>query len=233
MARTLHAELTPTTGLTICTSDRSDGSLRVTEPCFLDHLAQLWSTPADVTWLKQVHGDRIVVVEKPGEHVGSEADGAFTTEVGVTLAITTADCAPIVIAAADDRSRALAIVHAGWRGLLAGIIERAARMVAAEVPDGQRYTFCGPCIGPDHYEFSAHDLAPLVERYGEPVRSRTVAGTESLDLFAGVTTALETSGFPTPSRPPTTAARSYFSHRTGGADRSSGRMLTLARLLHT
>lgn len=232
MAHTITRRLGPT-DLSIHMSDRSDGSLRVTEQSFSSNLARFWADPADLTWLRQVHGDRIITVEHPGQFCGAEADGAFTTKIGPALAISTADCAPVVIAASDGANTALAMVHAGWRGLLAGIVEQGCRMVLDAVPDGTRFAYCGPCIGPDVYEFSDADLLPLIERYGDEVRSHTEFGTESLDLFAGVAVALARSGFRPPQRPPSTADPQYFSHRTGDDDRSSGRMLTVARMLHT
>ncbi|MFW2380814.1 MAG: polyphenol oxidase family protein [Acidimicrobiales bacterium] len=232
MARTISERL-GFVDLSIQMSDRSDGSLRVTEPSFPSNLDRFLSDTAGLTWLRQVHGDRIITVEQPGQFSGAEADGAFTTEIGPALAISSADCAPVVIAASDGPNTALAMVHAGWRGLLAGIVEKGCQMVLDAVPDGTRLAYCGPCIGPDSYEFSGADLVPLAERYGDAVRSRTESGTESLDLFAGVALALVRSGFRPPPRPPSTADPQYFSHRTGGDDRSSGRMLTVARLLHT
>ncbi len=232
MARNVAARL-DRTEVVIRTSDRNDGSLRVTESTFADNLKRFSAPVADVTWLRQVHGDTITTVSCPGEHAGIEADGAFTTELGVSLAVTTADCAPIVMAASDGNTQALAVVHAGWRGLMAGIIEKGAHMIISAVPEGRRFAFCGPCIGPEHYEFSGNDLEPIVVRYGDAVRSQTAAGSLSLDLFAGVACALDRSGFPTPTRPPSTAGPAYFSHRTGTGVRKSGRMLTVAQLLHT
>ncbi len=221
------------TEILIRTSDRNDGSLRVTESTFAHNLKRFSAPTADVTWLRQVHGNTIVTVSRPGEHAGIEADGAFTTELGVSLAVTTADCAPIVMAASDVHTQALAVVHAGWRGLMAGIIEKGAQMVISAVPEGRRYAFCGPCIAPEHYEFSAWDLEPIAATYGDAVRSHTTKGTTALDLFAGVSCALDRSGFPPPQRPPSTAGRVYFSHRTGVGVRKTGRMLTMAQLFHT
>jgi copper oxidase (laccase) domain-containing protein len=232
LARTTTGRLNRTE-VVIRSSDRSDGSLRVTEAAFVGNLKRFSAPVEDVTWLRQVHGDTIVTVSRPGEHAGTEADGAFTTETGVSLALTTADCAPIVMAASDGHTQALAVVHAGWRGLLAGIIEKGSQMIISAVPEGQRFAFCGPCIGPGHYEFSTGDLELIAAHYGDVVRSHTIAGTSSLDLFAGVACALDRSGFPTPPRPPSTAGSDYFSHRTGTGVRKTGRMLTMAHLLHT
>ncbi|NNE95740.1 MAG: polyphenol oxidase family protein, partial [Acidimicrobiales bacterium] len=196
MARTLSRPLHGGTGIEITISDRNDGSLRVTEPDFAQRLALFWGDPVPLTWLRQVHGEEIVIVTAPGARSGSEADGAFTELPNAPLAVTVADCAPVVIAAAGSSSQALAVVHAGWRGLMAGIIEKAAVMVVAAAPDGERFTFCGPCIGADDYQFSATDLVPIAERYGPTVVSRTRHGGPALDLFAGVSCALSRSGFP-------------------------------------
>lgn len=231
MARTIDQPVAGGTRIEITISDRDDGSLRVTEPDFARRLARFWGDPTSPTWLRQVHGDEIVIVHSPGDQTGSEADGAFTVEASVPLAVTVADCAPVVIAAAGPSSRALAVVHAGWRGLIAGIVERGAEMVSDAVPEGNRFAFVGPCIGADDYRFSEIDLAPIAERYGPGVVSRTRRGEPALDLFAGVRCALTRSGFPEPDRPPSTADATYYSHRTGRTIRKTGRMMIVARLI--
>jgi copper oxidase (laccase) domain-containing protein len=89
----------------------------------------------------------------------------------------------------------VAAVHAGWRGLLAGVIERAAEAMrglgASEIG-----AFVGACIGPECYEFSAVDLEPIAARLGPSVASRTASGSLALDLRAGVHRALEASAVP-------------------------------------
>ncbi|MCG2583009.1 polyphenol oxidase family protein [Massilia sp. TS11] len=74
------------------------------------------------------HGTRIVQVGPADGDVG-EADGMFTTAPGRLLAIATADCAPILLARRDGR--AVAALHAGWRGALEGIVLRFGELLAA------------------------------------------------------------------------------------------------------
>src|SRR3954470_18110368 len=73
---------------------------------------------ADTTWLRQVHGSTVVTVTHPGEHAGAEADAAITRAPNAKLAVRTADCVPIVL----EGDGVIGVVHAGWRGLAAGIV---------------------------------------------------------------------------------------------------------------
>jgi len=138
------------------------------------------------TWLRQVHGARVVRVELPGQGAGAEADAAVTTESGVALAVLTADCAPIALASPEG---VIGVAHAGWRGLLAGVVEEtvtvmrqlgATRVVAAR----------GPCIHAECYEFGADDLDLIAARLGDGVRGRSRGGETALDLPAAVDAAL-------------------------------------------
>ena len=69
------------------------------------------------TWLRQVHGHRVVVVEHPGDCRAEEADAAVTACAGAALVVLTADCAPVGLASPEG---IVGVVHAGWRGLMAG-----------------------------------------------------------------------------------------------------------------
>src|SRR5438876_12396346 len=73
------------------------------------------------TWLRQVHGDRVVTVSSPGAGAGSRADAAVTDQAGCALAVLTADCAPVALASPQG---VLGVAHAGWRGLEAGVLEQ-------------------------------------------------------------------------------------------------------------
>jgi polyphenol oxidase len=141
------------------------------------------------TWLRQVHGSRVVVVTRPGEHAGVEADAAVTAVPGAALAVQTADCAPVALLA----SGAVGVVHAGWRGLAGGIV---ARSVAA-VRDLGGTDVCaviGPCIRARCYEFGVADLDRVAASVGDVVRGTTAWGTPALDLVAGVRAALAAAG---------------------------------------
>jgi len=141
------------------------------------------------TWLHQVHGARVVRVTRPGEHAGAEADAALTTEPGAALAVLTADCAPVALAG----DGALAVVHAGWRGLVEGVLERAVLELRAAGATTIEAAL-GPCIHAGCYEFGEDELDGVADLFGAVVRSRTTAGAPALDLPAAVRAALDASG---------------------------------------
>lgn len=80
----------------------------------------------DLAWLTQVHGTRIV--EAHAQAVPEEADAVWTRRSGLACAVLTADCLPVLMARQDGE--AVIAVHAGWRGLQAGILEQAAQRLA-------------------------------------------------------------------------------------------------------
>jgi YfiH family protein len=166
------------------------------------------------SWLHQVHGADVVTVTEPGEWAGADADAAVTSSPGTLLAVHTADCAPIALVAAEG---VVAAVHAGWRGLAAGVVERAAdRMRAAGATD--LTAVLGPCIHAECYEFGADDLDRVVERCGEVARGVTAGGRPALDLPAAVRAALDRAGATVVGgeAPCTACDLRFFSHRARG-----------------
>jgi YfiH family protein len=139
------------------------------------------------TWVRQVHGAGVVEVEREGEGAGAVGDAIVATAPGPALAILTADCAPIALVGDNSMYGA---VHAGWRGLVAGVVERAVDTLRAS---GARHVTAalGPCIHPECYEFSAADLDTVAARLGEPLRGRTASGGPALDIPAAVRAALD------------------------------------------
>ncbi|MEM7273475.1 MAG: polyphenol oxidase family protein [Actinomycetota bacterium] len=167
--------------------------------------------PVPWSWVLQVHGSTVLQVDRPGHRAGEEADGLFTVEPGCPIAVTTADCAPVVLVA----RRGVAVVHAGWRGLEAGIIGLAAERLGAAA--GQPVaSLLGPSIGPEAYEFGRADLDRLIDRFGPVVEGVTDGGTPALDVPAAVAEACAAAGWPRPARPPCTSDPRWFSHRTRG-----------------
>ena len=138
------------------------------------------------TWLRQVHGDRVVVVDEPGGGAGQRADAAVTDRPGCALAILTADCAPVALIASDG---VVGVAHAGWRGLVGGVLERTVQVMRAGGASDVR-ALLGPCIRPGCYEFGADDLAQVARRLGEGVRATTASGAPALDVPAAVRAAL-------------------------------------------
>ena len=103
--------------------------------------------------LKQIHSGIVLL----GEQIGcaGEGDALVTAKTGVPVSVKTADCYPILLA--DDRNRAIAAVHAGWRGTAAKIVirtlEEMHRLYATEAADV--YAAIGPGIGACCYEVGA------------------------------------------------------------------------------
>ena len=139
------------------------------------------------TWLRQVHGDTVVTVAAPGEGAGARADASVTDRPGCVLAVLTADCAPVALV---SREGVVGAVHAGWRGLTAGVIERAVDSARALGATELRAVL-GPCIRPECYEFGEADLETVAARLGEGVRGMTSDGSPALDVPAAVGAALE------------------------------------------
>lgn len=168
--------------------------------------------PGPWSWLRQVHGAHVVVVTRPGEHAGAEADAAVTTVPGAVLAVQTADCAPILL----EGPGAIGVVHAGWRGLVAGVIEAAATAMADLGAPPTQATL-GPCIRPRCYEFGEAELAEVAAAYGSSVRSTTAAGSPALDVAAGVAEACRRLGIALADDGTCTACSPHhFSHRARG-----------------
>ncbi|MEN8179942.1 MAG: peptidoglycan editing factor PgeF [Pseudomonadota bacterium] len=102
--------------------------------------------PADPHWLTQVHGCRIAMAELT--RPGCEADGICTEQPGQICAVLTADCLPLLIC--DRQGERVCAVHAGWRGLAAGVIEAAIRKMGC--PAADLLVWLGPAIGPGAFE---------------------------------------------------------------------------------
>ncbi|MES9990535.1 MAG: peptidoglycan editing factor PgeF [Candidatus Thiodiazotropha sp.] len=100
-------------------------------------------------WLQQVHGSKVVTSQnaKPG----CRADAVYSDRPGVVCAVLTADCLPLLIA--DRKGREVCAVHAGWRGLAAGVIENA--LLRFRSPMSELLVWLGPAIGPSAFEVGA------------------------------------------------------------------------------
>ena len=153
----------------------------------------------------QVHSARVLhaVPAMRGEH----ADGLWADEPGQPILAMSADCLPIVLARAGARQPAVAVLHAGWRGLLAGIVEAGAQALGG----GPLTAAIGPGIGPCCYEVGEEVAAPFRERFGDDVvRER------HLDLWTSAERALRAAGVDRVDRFDRCTAcepETFFSHR--------------------
>lgn len=122
-------------------------------------LSQAANLPATPDWLVQVHGNRVVDLDLPGDR---EADAAFARQAGRVCAIQTADCLPVLFATTDGS--AVAAAHAGWRGLAAGVLEATVGALDEAAPGVDVIAWLGPAIGPAHFEVGAE----VVEAFEGP-----------------------------------------------------------------
>ena len=126
--------------------------------------------PAEPLWLAQVHGTTVLNADAApradatrGDHPAPRADAALTRQSGRVLAVQVADCLPVLLAARDGS--AVAVAHAGWRGLAAGVVE--ATVAALGVGGDQIHAWLGPAIGPAHFEVGEEVRAAFCGAGGE------------------------------------------------------------------
>lgn len=127
--------------------------------------------------MRQVHGAHVAEVGAAGS-VG-EADAMLTSAAGVGLCVLTADCVPLLIVAPG--AHAVAAVHAGWRGTLAGVAAQALRSLAVTyaVEAGNVHVALGPAVGRCCYEVDAAIADDLEGRWhtaGEALQRYTLDG---------------------------------------------------------
>ncbi len=119
-----------------------------------------------VVTMKQMHGDHIVEVKDKDLKEAGEADGMVTTQDEAFLGVLTADCVPILISLPSRRLTA--VVHAGWRGTLAGLTPKMVTYLHDRFHVGTESleVALGPAIGPCCYEVQGDVSEPLLAKWG-------------------------------------------------------------------
>ncbi len=112
-------------------------------------LTETLQLPEEPCWLDQTHGNRVVRIDAPTKNL--DADASTSTTPGRICAILLADCVPLLIC--DRAGSQVAAVHAGWRGLDAGVI--AAAVAAFAVQPAHLIAWIGPAISADAYQVGA------------------------------------------------------------------------------
>jgi YfiH family protein len=118
-----------------------------------------YALPAAPHWLQQTHSTDVITIDAQTADAAACADGSWTDRTDTVLAVLTADCLPVVIS--DTRGTELAVVHAGWRGLAAGILENS---LARFSPAAELHVWLGPAIGPNAFEVGAEVRQAFIER---------------------------------------------------------------------
>ncbi|HEY8843342.1 MAG TPA: polyphenol oxidase family protein [Gaiellaceae bacterium] len=112
-------------------------------------------------------------------------DGLWSDEPGQAMMLVTADCLPIALARANGSKPALSVIHAGWRGLLAGIVAEGAKTLGG----GKLTAAIGPGIGPCCYEVGEEVRGPFRAAFGDDVVTDG-----RLDLWSAAEQALRAAG---------------------------------------
>lgn len=174
--------------------------------------------PASPAWLRQVHGRRVIHLDDWFD--GIEADAAWTDRPGQVAAVLTADCLPLLVAARNGVC--VAAIHAGWRGLAAGVIAEC----IAVLPGAPRdlIAWIGPRICRDHYEVGEDVRAAFANSAGAFVPTRPGHWLADLPAIAGAQLRDAGVGEVIDSRACTAGSSRFFSHRR---DQRTGRMASL------
>lgn len=150
--------------------------------------------PAEPRWLHQVHGADVV----DATHVNADvtADASFTDAANVVCVVSVADCMPVLLT--DTSGRCVAVAHAGWRGLAAGVIQATVRAVRDRLraPNAELIAYLGPAIGPRHFEVGSEVLQAMESSLPDAERSFEAQGGGKYlaDLFQLARQALELVG---------------------------------------
>ncbi len=128
-------------------------------------LPQDQTPPANTHFANQVHGTDVVLLSPataPHAAQRSAADALIATAPGQTVAVKTADCLPLLIA--DQDTRAVAVVHAGWRGLFAGVLQNTIGSLEGMGCQRSRLSIViGPSIGPARFEVGPEVVSALTQ----------------------------------------------------------------------
>jgi len=111
----------------------------------------------------QVHGNAVACVN-PGEafDVHQKADALLSRDAGRVISVRTADCAAVLLA--GEGGKTVAVVHAGWRGIVAGVIAATVRRLGGRAAD--HVAAIGPCISRDAFDVGSEVLDPFAALFG-------------------------------------------------------------------
>jgi YfiH family protein len=172
--------------------------------------AEIGTTPERLALNRQIHSS--VVHRAEAGTRGTPGDGLWTDEVDVPLLAFAADCVPIALVRTNGADPAVGVLHAGWRGLLAGIVEAGAGALG-----GGLAACVGPAIGPCCYEVGAEVAEPFAAAFGDDVLHD-----RRLDLWTATERALRAAGVEHVERTDLCTACNpelFFSHRRTGTPR--------------
>jgi len=184
--------------------------------------------PGEPLWLEQVHGTHVVDADRARGDAAAQGaprgDAAVSRQPGTVLAVLVADCLPVLLAACDGS--AVAVAHAGWRGLAGGVLEATVAALAGHAP---LQAWLGPAIGAARFEVGPEVLAAFVAHDGAARAAFTpnASGRWQCDLRALAHARLTALGVTSIHVDPSCCydePRRFYSYRRDGA---TGRMAAL------
>lgn len=150
---------------------------------------------ADAAWLEQVHGTRVVSADEVIEHdrltlntPETGADASVTDRANAICVVLVADCMPVLIC--DEAGRSVGAAHAGWRGLVGGVIEHTVGAVRALLARGAHapgvlHAYLGPSIGPCAFEVGEDVRSAFIDASLPGERDATDSAFVALQSIAG------------------------------------------------
>jgi YfiH family protein len=172
--------------------------------------AEIGTEPERLALNRQVHST--LVHRATAGSRGEPGDGLWTDEPDLPVLAMTADCLPVALVRANGSAPAVAVLHVGWRGLLAGIVAAGVQTLG-----GDTRACVGPAIGPCCYEVGPEVAEPFAEAFGPDVLRGP-----NLDLWTSAERALRAAGVEHVERVDLCTAcnpRLFFSHRRTGKPR--------------
>lgn len=175
-------------------------------------------------WLQQVHS-KIVVNANEVVPDAVTADAVYTDQAGIICGVLTADCLPIAFA--NQEATCVAVAHAGWKGLLDGVIQETVKtMSTVAKPD---YAWLGPAIGAQDFEVGRDVYQPFIEQNAEFAKAFTAndRGKWYLDIYFAASIVLKSLGINKiygGKHCTYTESERFFSYRR---EANTGRMATL------
>ena len=152
--------------------------------------------PAALRRPQQVHGNAVTSAARCQASAAPEADAIVSHEVGVRVAVATAECVPILLA--SESGHVVAAVHAGWRGLASGVIDAAILALRDRIGESEKIVAAvGPHIGSCCFEVDEPVLEAMAERFSRALpeaSTPTRPGHVGLDLARLVREALTEAG---------------------------------------
>lgn len=191
--------------------------------------------PSEPHWLQQVHGTDLYHAQQPNDspvswHEAPQADAAWTTTKNSVLAILTADCLPVVLA--DAQGQIVGIAHAGWRGLVNGVLEKLFLQLKSQCRHAQQWqAWIGPGISQQHFEVGAEvyqafcEIDIQLKQYFFYKKETNKYHADLPGIAQFLLLKLESSIVVNLSQACTFSEQSYYSYRR---ERKTGRIVTLA-----